>query len=79
MPEPSSSQIIESVEPEVDACPAESKEDARVRAWRYEQFVGLGFHAVAAARLAYAPVDLNAARRLVGLGCPIATAADILL
>jgi hypothetical protein len=74
-----SSQIIDYVEPEEDTLPAETDEEIRVRAWRYEQFTRLGFDAVASARLAHEPVDLNVARRLVGNGCPLGIAVEILL
>lgn len=73
------SRIVESVEHDEDCAPAESEEHVRVRAWRYEQFVTLGFDPLASARLALAAVDLNGARRLIALGCPVATAAEILL
>jgi hypothetical protein len=57
----------------------ESPEEHRVRRWRLDQFVGLGFTQAVAALLTSAPVDLAAARKLVGAGCPLETAAQILL
>jgi hypothetical protein len=58
---------------------SESAEEHRVRRWRLDQFVGLGFTQAVAAMLTSAPVDLHLARRLVGAGCPLETAARILL
>ena len=57
----------------------ESPEEHRVRRWRLDQFVGLGFTQAVAAMLTTSPVDLAAARKLVGAGCPHETAARILL
>jgi hypothetical protein len=57
----------------------ESVEEHLVRRWRLDQFVALGFcHAVAATMTA-SPVDLASARKLVAAGCPLETAARILL
>jgi len=48
--------------------------------WRLDQFTRLGFDAAGAARMAEdAGVDLAQARRLIALGCPLETAARILL
>ncbi len=57
----------------------ESPEEHRVRRWRLDQFVGLGFTQAVAALLTTSSVDLAAARKLVGAGCPVETAARILL
>ena len=57
----------------------ESAEEHRVRRWRLDQFVGLGFAHAVAATLTTSPVDLAAARKLVAAGCPLETAARILL
>jgi hypothetical protein len=57
---------------------AERPEEGRVRAWRIEQFLALGFGIDFSALLAELPVDLNDARRLIGLGCPPDTAVAIL-
>jgi hypothetical protein len=57
-----------------------SEEERRVRLWRIDQLLALGFaHADAEALAADRGVDLSAARRLVaGLGCPPDTAARVL-
>jgi hypothetical protein len=52
--------------------------DGEVRAWRYDEFLRLGFVAGAAWLLVEAEADLALARRLIGLGCPHGTAAAIL-
>jgi len=57
----------------------ESLEEHRIRRWRLDQFVGLGFGHALAATLTASPVDLAAARKLVAAGCPLETAARILL
>ena len=57
----------------------ESDEEHRVRRWRLDQFVGLGFDHAMAALMTALPVDLALARRLVAAGCPLETAARILL
>jgi hypothetical protein len=52
----------------------------QTRVWRLDQFTGLGFDSVRAALMADdTQVDLAQARRLIALGCPIETAARILL
>jgi hypothetical protein len=53
-------------------------EEGRVRTWRFEQFLALGFGLDRAFSLADLPVDLNDARRLIGRGCPPDTALAIL-
>ena len=58
----------------------QSEELRRTRVWRLDQFTGLGFDSAHAALMADdAQIDLAQARRLVGLGCPLETAARILL
>jgi hypothetical protein len=57
----------------------ESLEEHRVRRWRLDQFVALGFSHALAATMTASPVDLAAARKLVAAGCPLETAAQILL
>ena len=52
--------------------------EGAVRAWRFEQFCRLGFATGTALRLVDSPADLGVARRLIGLGCPVATAGAIL-
>jgi hypothetical protein len=54
-------------------------EEHRVRRWRLEQFLGLGFDLASSAVMAAEPVDLASARKLVRLGCPLELAAQILL
>jgi hypothetical protein len=54
-------------------------EEDRVRRWRLEQFLRLGFDLSRSAVMAAAPVDLASARKLVRLGCPLDVAAEILL
>jgi len=52
----------------------------QTRIWRLEQLCDLGFDSARAARMADdTQVDLAQARRLIALGCPIETAARILL
>jgi len=57
----------------------ESPEEHRVRRWRLDQFVKLGFTQAVAAILSSSPVDLHLARKIVGAGCPLETAERILL
>ena len=57
----------------------ESPEEHRVRRWRLDQFIALGFSHALAATMTASPVDLAAARKLVAVGCPLETAARILL
>jgi hypothetical protein len=48
--------------------------------WRLDQLTSLGFDSVRAALMADdAQVDLGQARKLIALGCPVETAARILL
>jgi hypothetical protein len=58
---------------------AEAAERLRIRRWRFEQFVELGFAESDAEALAEATVDLGIMRRLIGAGCPRATASRIAL
>jgi hypothetical protein len=57
----------------------EGMERLRVRCWRFEQFVELGFTDSDSATLAEATVDLSFMRRLIGAGCPPETASRIAL
>jgi hypothetical protein len=60
--------------------PDESEQVHQTRIWRLEQLTGLGFDSTRAALMAdNAQVDLGTARRLIALGCPLETAARILL
>jgi hypothetical protein len=54
-------------------------EDARVRRWRREQFLAMGFAPVEARRLTALAIDLGDMRRLIAAGCPLETARRILL
>ena len=60
-----------------EAPPAHSKEGL-VRNWRFDEFRRLGFGEAAAFSLVNSPAELSVARRLIGLGCPLATAQAIL-
>jgi hypothetical protein len=60
--------------------PDQSEELRRTRVWRLDQFTDLGFDSAHVALMADdAQVDLGQARRLIALGCPLETAARILL
>ena len=60
--------------------PDQSEQLRRTRVWRLDQFTGLGFDSTRALLMADdAQVDLGQARRLIALGCPLETAARILL
>jgi hypothetical protein len=60
--------------------PDQSEQLRRTRVWRLDQFIDLGFDCARAALMADdAQVDLARARRLIALGCPLETAARILL
>jgi hypothetical protein len=69
-------RIVRSTEEDV----FEAAETLRVRRWRFEQLVGVGYAAQDASEIARNPaVDLERARRLVQcLGCPPELAARIL-
>jgi hypothetical protein len=56
-----------------------SAEQRAVLLWRLRQFTSLGFDYANATVLAGAAVDLGQARKLVQAGCPVETAAQILL
>jgi hypothetical protein len=60
--------------------PERSEQLRSTHVWRLEQFTGLGFDTARATLMADdAQVDLAQARRLIALGCPLETAARILL
>jgi hypothetical protein len=60
--------------------PDQSEELRRTGAWRLEQFTHLGFDSTRAALMADdTQVDLAQARKLIAFGCPLDTAARILL
>ena len=48
-----------------------------VTGWRTERLVGLGYDPREAASLAFSEVDLHELERLIGKGCPPATAVRI--
>ncbi len=57
-----------------------SEVERQMRIWRLDQLIGLGFDSPCAAQMADdTQVDLAQARRLIALGCPLETAARILL
>ena len=57
-----------------------SDELCRTRDWRFDQLTALGFDALEAMLMADdVRVELAQARRLVAMGCPLATASRILL
>jgi hypothetical protein len=69
---------VERIGAEVE--PNQSEQLRQMRGWRLDQFTGLGFDSVSAMLMADdTQVDLAQARRLIALGCPLATAARILL
>jgi hypothetical protein len=72
---------VEEAEPtQAQVEPEQSEQLRRTRFWRLDQFTGLGFDSARAALMADdAQVDLAQARRLIALGCPLETAARILL
>jgi hypothetical protein len=58
----------------------QSDESQRIRVWRIDQFVNLGFDFARATTMADdSRIDLAQARRLVASGCPLETASRILL
>jgi hypothetical protein len=68
----------EQIQPELESEPSEVERQTRI--WRLDQLIGLGFDSPCAAQMADdTQVDLTQARRLIALGCPLETAARILL
>lgn len=63
---------------ELEEHAASRDEAGRVRVWRFEEFLRLGFGTSAAFGLVHAGADLGLARRLISLGCPPGTAVSIL-
>jgi hypothetical protein len=61
-----------------DASCALPTKEGLVRLWRFEEFRRLGFATAVALRLGESQAELSVARRLVRLGCPLATASAIL-
>ena len=60
--------------------PDQSNEARRTSFWRLDQFGRLGFDFARAAMMADdSQIDLALARRLIASGCPLETAARILL
>lgn len=54
-------------------------EDTRVRAWRLDQFLALGFGLVDSSCLAASDADVAGARGLIARGCPPHLATRILV
>jgi hypothetical protein len=69
---------MEQIPPERESEPSESERQTRF--WRLDQLISLGFDSPCAAQMADdTQVDLAQARKLIALGCPLETAARILL
>lgn len=64
---------------EIELALAESSEDVRVRAWRLDQFLSLGFGLVDASALAASGADVGRARWLIRHGCETRLASRILV
>ena len=62
-----------------DELDAITEDQRSVLVWRVLQFVELGFTNDVSITLAYAGADIGCARDLVARGCPLRTAARILL
>ena len=58
---------------------ASVEEEERVWQWRFEQFLTLGFDDAHACLLAESDADLNRARSLASVGCPLTVALQILI
>jgi hypothetical protein len=58
---------------------AQATERLRIRRWRFEQFVRLGFTESDSAVLAKTTVGVAMVRRLISAGCPTETASRIVL
>ena len=54
-------------------------EEELVSLWRFDQFLTLGFGIEHACLLAESDADLNRARSLVAVGCPLTVALQILV
>jgi hypothetical protein len=63
---------------EIELALTEGSEDIRVRAWRLDQFLELGFGLVDSSTLAASSADIGEARRLIAHGCAPALASRIL-
>jgi len=55
-----------------------TSKEAKILAWRDEQFTAMGFGLAQSALLACSKADLHDARELVKRGCPLHLAFDIL-
>ena len=65
---------------ETEQIQMESEAERQTRIWRLDQLIGLGFDYPCASQMAEdTQVDLEQARRLIALGCPLDTATRILL
>jgi hypothetical protein len=68
----------EQIPPELESEPSEAERQTWI--WRLDQLISLGFDSPCAVQMAHdTQVDLAQARRLIALGCPLETAARILL
>ncbi len=54
-------------------------EEELVSLWRFDQFLTLGFGEEQACALAESDADLNRARSLIAVGCPLPVALQILI
>jgi hypothetical protein len=74
------SGVVETGQIQMEVEPEQSEQLHRTRLWRLDQLTSLGFDSKRAALMADdAQIDLAQARRLIALGCPLETAARILL
>jgi hypothetical protein len=64
---------------EIELALAEGREDIRVRAWRLDRFLTLGFALVDASLLAASGADVGKASALIARGCAPQVAARILI
>lgn len=65
--------------PEPDVPDRREAEEKRIYAWRRDEFLRLGYRLPDAEQLAVKRVDPHDVERLLGKGCPLETAARILL
>jgi hypothetical protein len=62
----------------IEAAPRARDERLRVRRWRRDQFLSLGFTLSDSAALAKSTADLEEARKLISRGCELPTAFRIM-
>jgi hypothetical protein len=69
---------LKQIQPEAKSETSDAERQTRI--WRLDQLISLGFDSPFAAQIADdTQVDLAQARKLIALGCPLETAARILL